>query len=229
MLQYEWGNPSPIVLAGNDSAAATESELIHRQIFDHFPLSQPQHGSTITSVTTTTPDLSFHNNFNTSQSYQHHPFFDPRALPSASPTSFTPTPSLLPPDQFTSTHCGLKPAGLFLASKPEDITRPMEFGSSGLGLNLGGRTYLASSADDIVNRLYRQSKTVEISCTNVPRCQVEGCNADLSNSKHYHRRHKVCELHSKAAMVVAAGLTQRFCQQCSRLWFCSSRWGNFTQ
>ncbi|CAN1248784.1 Squamosa promoter-binding-like protein 8 [Linum perenne] len=52
--------------------------------------------------------------------------------------------------------------------------------------------------------------------TNAPRCQAEGCTADLSHAKHYHRRHKVCEFHSKASTVLAAGLTQRFCQQCSR-------------
>ncbi|KAH8973309.1 hypothetical protein BDL97_01G039300 [Sphagnum fallax] len=50
----------------------------------------------------------------------------------------------------------------------------------------------------------------------VPMCQVEGCNADLSTAKHYHRRHNVCEFHSKARNVVAHGHVQRFCQQCSR-------------
>ncbi|KAJ6328369.1 hypothetical protein OIU77_010124 [Salix suchowensis] len=54
------------------------------------------------------------------------------------------------------------------------------------------------------------------SSSNAPRCQAEGCNADLTHAKHYHRRHKVCEFHSKASTVIAAGLTQRFCQQCSR-------------
>ena len=49
-----------------------------------------------------------------------------------------------------------------------------------------------------------------------PRCQAEGCKADLSAAKHYHRRHKVCEYHAKAAAVAAAGKQQRFCQQCSR-------------
>uniref|UniRef100_A0A8R7R9X3 SBP-type domain-containing protein n=2 Tax=Triticum urartu TaxID=4572 RepID=A0A8R7R9X3_TRIUA len=49
-----------------------------------------------------------------------------------------------------------------------------------------------------------------------PRCQVEYCKADLSGAKHYHRRHKVCEYHAKAALVSAAGKQQRFCQQCSR-------------
>lgn len=82
-----------------------------------------------------------------------------------------------------------------------------------IGLNLGGRTYF-STDDDLVSRLYRRSRPVE--ALNSPRCQAEGCNADLSTAKHYHRRHKVCEFHSKAATVVTAGLTQRFCQQCSR-------------
>ncbi|KAL6859002.1 hypothetical protein ACP4OV_018004 [Aristida adscensionis] len=48
------------------------------------------------------------------------------------------------------------------------------------------------------------------------RCQVEGCNADLSGIKPYYSRHKVCTLHSKAPRVIVAGLEQRFCQQCSR-------------
>nr|BAV53279.1 SQUAMOSA promoter-binding protein-like protein [Marchantia polymorpha subsp. ruderalis] len=50
----------------------------------------------------------------------------------------------------------------------------------------------------------------------VPRCQVDGCRQDLSSAKDYHRRHKVCEMHSKASRVMVAGLEQRFCQQCSR-------------
>ncbi|KAK4782180.1 hypothetical protein SAY86_016282 [Trapa natans] len=47
-------------------------------------------------------------------------------------------------------------------------------------------------------------------------CQVYGCNKDLGSSKEYHRRHKVCELHSKTPKVVVSGVEQRFCQQCSR-------------
>ncbi|XP_059651603.1 squamosa promoter-binding-like protein 7 isoform X2 [Cornus florida] len=50
----------------------------------------------------------------------------------------------------------------------------------------------------------------------VPRCQVEGCHVALVNAKDYHKRHKVCEVHSKAPKVVVLGLEQRFCQQCSR-------------
>lgn len=53
----------------------------------------------------------------------------------------------------------------------------------------------------------------------VARCQADGCNADLSGARPYHRRHKVCEFHAKAAVVILAGLEQRFCQQCSRYKF----------
>lgn len=47
-------------------------------------------------------------------------------------------------------------------------------------------------------------------------CQVENCEADLSKVKDYHRRHKVCEMHSKATSAIVGGILQRFCQQCSR-------------
>jgi len=50
----------------------------------------------------------------------------------------------------------------------------------------------------------------------VPACSVEGCAADLSKGRDYHRRHKVCEAHSKTPVVVVAGREMRFCQQCSR-------------
>ncbi|GJN15779.1 hypothetical protein PR202_gb02719 [Eleusine coracana subsp. coracana] len=48
------------------------------------------------------------------------------------------------------------------------------------------------------------------------RCQVEGCNVDLTGVKTYYYRHKVCQAHSKTPRVIVAGLEQRFCQQCSR-------------
>ncbi|XP_076909804.1 squamosa promoter-binding-like protein 13A [Bidens hawaiensis] len=47
-------------------------------------------------------------------------------------------------------------------------------------------------------------------------CLVDGCIADLSNCKEYHRRHKVCQIHSKTPQVSINGQLQRFCQQCSR-------------
>ncbi|KAK7302814.1 hypothetical protein RJT34_13710 [Clitoria ternatea] len=49
-----------------------------------------------------------------------------------------------------------------------------------------------------------------------PCCQVDDCNADLSDAKPYHKRHKVCEYHAKAPAVLIADQHQRFCQQCSR-------------
>jgi hypothetical protein len=45
---------------------------------------------------------------------------------------------------------------------------------------------------------------------------VDGCKADLSKCRDYHRRHKVCEVHSKTLVVVVADREMRFCQQCSR-------------
>ncbi|CAK9207634.1 unnamed protein product [Sphagnum troendelagicum] len=83
-----------------------------------------------------------------------------------------------------------------------------------IGLNLGVRTYF-SAEDTAVGRLAKRPCAGPPN-TQVPMCQAEGCKADLSTAKHYHRRHKVCELHSKAPTVIAAGLTKRFCQQCSR-------------
>ncbi|KAI4348328.1 hypothetical protein L6164_009063 [Bauhinia variegata] len=47
-------------------------------------------------------------------------------------------------------------------------------------------------------------------------CSVDGCNSDLSNCRDYHRRHRVCEKHSKTPVVLVGGKQQRFCQQCSR-------------
>ncbi|KAJ1388552.1 SBP domain [Sesbania bispinosa] len=41
-------------------------------------------------------------------------------------------------------------------------------------------------------------------------CQVYGCNKDLSTCKDYHKRHKVCEVHSKTPTVIVNGIEQRF-------------------
>lgn len=50
----------------------------------------------------------------------------------------------------------------------------------------------------------------------MPICLVDGCNSDFSNCREYHKRHKVCEVHSKTPVVTINGHKQRFCQQCSR-------------
>ncbi|CAM0911996.1 unnamed protein product [Alopecurus aequalis] len=49
-----------------------------------------------------------------------------------------------------------------------------------------------------------------------PMCQVDDCRSDLTTAKDYHRRHKVCDIHSKTTKAVVANQMQRFCQQCSR-------------
>ncbi|CBI30591.3 hypothetical protein VitviT2T_015100 [Vitis vinifera] len=49
-----------------------------------------------------------------------------------------------------------------------------------------------------------------------PSCQVDNCTADMSEAKRYHKRHRVCEHHAKAPVILIAGIQQRFCQQCSR-------------
>ncbi|XP_054784614.1 squamosa promoter-binding-like protein 8 [Prosopis cineraria] len=253
MLDYEWGNPSTIMLTGNEEdaavAAAADSEQTRRQIFDHYNSHPflPDHlisHSPPGPTPTTTSDFSLvqHQQQFHAQSHHHiihhhhhpHSLFDTRAFPVASPSHFPP-PQTQPPPLAQSPHsmfsldplppvnagnCG-PGGGLLAVPKSEDVGRPMDFPASRIGLDLGGRTYFSSSEDDFVSRLYRRSRPSEPGSTmslnnNSPRCQAEGCNADLSHAKHYHRRHKVCEFHSKAATVITAGLTQRFCQQCSR-------------
>nr|AQQ11842.1 squamosa-promoter binding protein-like protein [Bambusa oldhamii] len=92
-----------------------------------------------------------------------------------------------------------------------------------IGLNLGQRTYFSPADVLAVDRLLMRSRLGGVfglgfggAHHQPPRCQAEGCKADLSTAKHYHRRHKVCEYHAKAAAVAAGGKQQRFCQQCSR-------------
>ncbi|KAI7983858.1 Squamosa promoter-binding-like protein 12 [Camellia lanceoleosa] len=61
-----------------------------------------------------------------------------------------------------------------------------------------------------------KSKLPGAPITNRAVCQVEDCGIDLTNAKDYHRRHKVCEMHSKASRALVGSVLQRFCQQCSR-------------
>ncbi|KNA06136.1 hypothetical protein SOVF_183860 [Spinacia oleracea] len=102
-------------------------------------------------------------------------------------------------------------------------------GESLIALELGKRTYF-EDVSGVSNA--RNNNTARTSCippdsvakkskssslgTESPRCQVEGCNLDLSSAKDYHRKHRVCESHSKCPKVVINGLERRFCQQCSR-------------
>ncbi|KAJ8752676.1 hypothetical protein K2173_005565 [Erythroxylum novogranatense] len=92
----------------------------------------------------------------------------------------------------------------------------------------------SNSSEDSINRWKQQPPPSEVSKvesstsgstkrargagngTQVVSCLVDGCKANLSCCRDYHRRHKVCELHSKSPQVTIGGQKQRFCQQCSR-------------
>lgn len=97
-----------------------------------------------------------------------------------------------------------------------------------IGLKLGKRTYFedvcggnntknaASSAATAPSAAMLKKARVSHQSISSSRCQVEGCNVDLSGAKDYHRKHRVCESHSKSPKVIVAGQERRFCQQCSR-------------
>ncbi|KAK1291723.1 Squamosa promoter-binding-like protein 10 [Acorus calamus] len=176
-------------------------------------------------------------NTTTSSSSHHHFFNTTTNTNNTSPTlpNLTPPPPPLPipfplytPDYHQITTITSLPP-LALIKREEDHNQHnhhhqccfgMLSGSScqcgRIGLNLGRRTYFSAGDVAAIDRLFRRSRGVYAASHQTPRCQAEGCNADLTNAKPYHRRHKVCEFHSKSSVVIAAGLQQRFCQQCSR-------------
>ncbi|KAL9246577.1 hypothetical protein vseg_020095 [Gypsophila vaccaria] len=94
-------------------------------------------------------------------------------------------------------------------------------GESLTALELCNRTYFedAGKAINVKNRFVdssvKKSKSSPLS-SETAHCQVEGCNIDLSSAKDYHKKHRVCESHSKCPRVVIKGHERRFCQQCSR-------------
>lgn len=84
-----------------------------------------------------------------------------------------------------------------------------------LSLKLGGSLY-SHTEDNIGSRNGKRCRSSSPQQSQFPTCQVDECTADLSKAKEYHRRHKVCEVHSKAANAQVSHSMQRFCQQCSR-------------
>ena len=52
------------------------------------------------------------------------------------------------------------------------------------------------SGNSIGNCVYKKLRDFLASTAQPSRCQVEGCNVVLENAKEYHKRHKVCEMHS---------------------------------
>ncbi|KAG7025960.1 Squamosa promoter-binding-like protein 8 [Cucurbita argyrosperma subsp. argyrosperma] len=205
MLEYEWGstNAPPILLPGDESEPAFNPEAPHSH---HLPTFMDHHHHNTFLPTLTPPPFTTHFG-----GFDDHPH------------SFIMGPSHHYDTVADAVHGGGVGGGEFVVvPKSEEVCRsitavPVDFAAR-IGLNLGGRTYFSSEEEEFVNQLYRRARTGgEPGSGNwSARCQAEGCNADLSQAKQYHRRHKVCEFHSKASTVITAGLTQRFCQQCSR-------------
>ncbi|KAM0010328.1 putative transcription factor SBP family [Helianthus debilis subsp. tardiflorus] len=213
MLDYEWSNPPPTMFTGSvsDEEAGSQADHPSRNIFDHY--SQTFNETTPNNTHYLDPNDFLHHTHDPTHHYLHNPthitsVYDPRAY-----TGYS---------AYTLESDGLNGQTGFMVM-PKTEPEPGGCGyhnnnnNNRIGLNLGGRTYFSSAEDEMVNRLYCRSRPVDmVAHVNSPKCQAEGCSADLTHAKHYHRRHKVCEFHSKASTVVAAGLTQRFCQQCSR-------------
>ncbi|KAJ0235622.1 Squamosa promoter-binding-like protein 8 [Hirschfeldia incana] len=248
MLDYEWDNPSAIMVSGEerhhhhqelDPTRASLSIFDSTQTNQHHPQSSynnfsPPLFSSLSNQQQHLTVLYGHHHHQTAHiptNQFHHSFYDANPYSSSSSDSIYHPHSSVP--TLFSSFDQTGPAGTgssynFLIPKTEVdvVSRSLDYGASNrIGLNLGGRTYFSSAGEeDFVSRLYRRSRPGDLlgmgnslgATANTPRCQAERCNADLSHAKHYHRRHKVCEFHSKASTVVAAGLSQRFCQQCSR-------------
>ncbi|KAL0918739.1 hypothetical protein M5K25_010766 [Dendrobium thyrsiflorum] len=90
-----------------------------------------------------------------------------------------------------------------------------ELGDFGLSNQWKDRTLRASASMVASSGASRRAR-VPSSTGHIATCSVDGCVADLSKCREYHKRHKVCEAHSKTPIVVVGGREQRFCQQCSR-------------
>nr|AUO16094.1 SBP-box transcription factor [Betula luminifera] len=86
----------------------------------------------------------------------------------------------------------------------------MEEERSADGLKDQGASTMVSSPSGPSKRTRVLPGTQNVSCL------VDGCKTDLNICREYHRRHRVCERHSKTPVVIVGGKEQRFCQQCSR-------------
>lgn len=113
-----------------------------------------------------------------------------------------------------------------VGSLPPNISRSTAVcsGEPTIGLRLGeqrenrdsfGYNSTKASHSSLPASPAASTRVTRVSMQN-PCCQVEGCHIDLSAAKDYHRRHRICESHSKSPKVVVAGMERRFCQQCSR-------------
>ncbi|CAN4091681.1 unnamed protein product [Withania somnifera] len=62
----------------------------------------------------------------------------------------------------------------------------------------------------------KRARTVRASAGTGARCQVPDCEADISELKGYHKRHRVCLHCANATAVVLDGHNKRYCQQCGK-------------
>lgn len=200
MLECEWTNPGAMLLSPAEEGAAMD---------------QPHH-----------------------LRHPIFPFYDRGGLEFPCMFSQFPSPAPPPPATVVASPEDYSFHRYGLPLPPAAAVEPPAGPPMRIGLNLGVRTYFSSTPDGELMRLgsnvYRRSSGgaataaataggglfSTTSCDggrcSAVRCQAEACGADLARAKHYHRRHKVCEFHSKAAAAIVHGLTQRFCQQCSR-------------
>ncbi|CBI40788.3 unnamed protein product, partial [Vitis vinifera] len=101
----------------------------------------------------------------------------------------------------------------FVANPLESELLRLGTATPSLRLKLGGGL---SSIEEPVSRPSKRVRSGSPGSSSYPMCQVDNCREDLSNAKDYHRRHKVCEMHSKSTKALVGKQMQRFCQQCSR-------------
>ncbi|KAM0896322.1 hypothetical protein ACQ4PT_023269 [Festuca glaucescens] len=157
----------------------------------------------------------------------HQPFAQQITMPPIAPSSLLQAPTAMTalPGVPSAADAYNPFTGGYLKREDGDPFFSDAGGGGRIGLNLGRRTYFSPADVLAVDRLLMRSRLGGMGVLGLglgaahhppPRCQAEGCKADLSAAKHYHRRHKVCEYHAKAATVAASGKKQRFCQQCSR-------------
>ncbi|KAJ8547718.1 hypothetical protein K7X08_011304 [Anisodus acutangulus] len=130
---------------------------------------------------------------------------------------------------------GFRASNFAFDASPEDLSKKLEPSKAELsppmeasvgsvepviGLKLGKRTCETIGAKvssfPISSAAATKKAKSSTQIAPIPRCQVEGCNLDLSSAKEYYRKHQVCDTHSKCPKVIVAGVARRFCQQCSR-------------
>ncbi|KAL8514476.1 hypothetical protein ACS0TY_013550 [Phlomoides rotata] len=100
-------------------------------------------------------------------------------------------------------------------TRKNDENLRLKLGGGYLAVSNGGSMNLVEEPQ-LLSRSNKRARSGSPGAANHPMCQVDDCKEDLSTAKDYHRRHKVCEVHSKSSKALVGKQMQRFCQQCSR-------------